>query len=385
MTRPQEKELARRLYSGIDDAISGLSYSPSGTIINLDPHNGSYRLEKTTQFWGGFMLGRGWLLGDLYGEPKFIERLVSCTGALSELMDIRSVDTGFAGYFGLALGYELTADAEMRDRALTGAKRLAELFAPDARVFLTLHPEGEPRLSDSAITSVFCKRELLIDTAAVLDLLWWASRWVPEYRGLLVEHYKRTLDLGMVEESGRTHHALYFAPDGAAGRLHTHQGAGEDSRWTRAHGWAAIGFATAYGQTGLNEFREAAVRAASYFVKELGSRIVPPFDLDSASTNVPEDSCTTAIVLAAIERMRAFGIEVPSEVMSFSERALDGLLDHYLTPGGTLLHGCWGAIGDGPVDGVLPYGNYYLAEAVYRRISPDSHIWGLPSDSAVSS
>jgi unsaturated chondroitin disaccharide hydrolase len=171
----------------------------------------------------------------------------------------------------------------------------------------------------------------------------------------------------------------------SANPLHTHQGVGADTPWTRGHAWAAVGYATAYGETGISDFRDASVNAATYLVTALGERVVGPYDLDLDPEGVPEDTCSTAIVLAAIERLRAAGVELPDVLASFGDRAVPELLDRYVTPGGTLLHGCWGAIGNGPVEAVLPYGNYYLAEAVYRRLRPDRDVWGLPARATAAS
>lgn len=385
MTRTTDQELARRLHRGTVDALAALDHRPEGEFIRLEPHNGGYRLGGAEQFWGGFMLGRGWLLADLHDDGDLVAALTARAPHLDRLMAIANVDTGFAGYYGLAVGYEITGNERLRDRALEGARNLAALFAADVGVVLTLLPGADAKLADLAFADVFCPRELLVDTAAVLDLLWWAARWEEGYRELLLSHYTRTLELGVVDPDGRTHHALDFAADGTANRLHTHQGAGADTPWTRGHAWAAVGYATAYAETGDPDFRAASVNAASFFVDALGDRVVGPYDLDVDPAGAPEDTCATAIVLAAIERLRAAGVELPDALASFGDRALPELLDRYVTPGGTLLHGCWGAIGNGPVEAVLPYGNYYLAEAVYRRLRPERDVWGLPARAAATS
>jgi unsaturated chondroitin disaccharide hydrolase len=384
MTRTTDHELARRLHRGTVDALAALDHQPDGDIIRLEPHNGGYRLGTAEQFWGGFMLGRGWLLADLHSDGDLLSTLTSRAPHLDRLMGIANVDTGFAGYYGLAIGYEVTGDERLRERALEGAKNLSELFADDLGVFLTLVPGADAKLADLAFADVFCPRELLVDTAAVLDLLWWASRWEPAYLDQLLSHYDRTLELGVVEADGRSHHALDFTAEGAANRLHTHQGAGPDTPWTRGHAWAAVGYATAYAATGTAVYRDTAVNAASYLVTALGERAVGAYDLAVDPAHAPEDSCSTAIVLTAIERLRAAGVPLPDALATFGDRALPELLDRYLTPGGTLLHGCWGSIGNGPVEAVLPYGNYFLAEAVYRRLRPQNDRWGLPDHTATA-
>jgi len=370
-----EWELARRLLAGTREAVRGLTMEEEAPYIRLDPHAGAYSLGPNEQFWGGFMLGRGWLLANLFDDQELTDALRDRARHVAALMDIPNVDTGFAGYYGLALGAEVTGDSVLREAATRGAASVAELFDPSVGVVLTLTRAPDARLADLAFAEVFCRRELLVDTAAILDLNWWAAGERREDVPMLVSHADRTIALGLVEPDGRGHHAIDFAADDAPRRLHTHQGIGADTRWSRATAWAAVGFATAYAATGDRRYAEVSLASVRYLVDAIGDGVVPLFDLD-APAGSPEDSCSTAIILAAAERLRDAGVDLPDEVESYLNRAYRELLERYVTPGGTLLHGCWGSIGDRLTESVMPYGNYFLAEALYRRLG-GRDVWGI--------
>jgi unsaturated chondroitin disaccharide hydrolase len=70
-----------------------------------------------------------------------------------------------------------------------------------------------------------------------------------------------------------------------------------------------------------------------------------------------------------------------------ARETLKVLLADFLTPGGVVLHGSWGRmrhveagkprLGRFPQEDVMPYGNYWIAECLYRELSTDWSILSL--------
>lgn len=370
------EEAKRRLRAGTWLALDALPFRREGQFLNLNFHNGSWWMGDI-DFWGGFLVGRAWLLSDLCNDSALQERAAELSRSLWPLADVPNLDTGFAIYYGCCIGYALTGDETLKNVALRAAESVASLYDDDLGLVLT-KPGGpvDPRLI--AFYKRFCASEVLVDTGAVLDLLWWASRYEPRYAKLASRHFRRCLDLGLVDVDGGAHHALDFDERGLPGSFHTHQGHTRTSRWTRGQAWAALSHVTAYQATGNPAFRDVAVRCIDWYLAKLKGRIVPRYDLEiSDDEQAPEDSCTPTIVSVAILRLRACDGGVPGHFDRYVQLVNDEFVRNYLTPGGLLLHGSWGAK-EGPArESVMPYGNYFLVESVYRQLKPDGRPWGI--------
>ena len=72
---------------------------------------------------------------------------------------------------------------------------------------------------------------------------------------------------------------------------------------------------------------------------------------------------------------------------SVARSALNALIANFLTVGGVVLHGSWGRmrhirpanrrLGRFPQEDIMPYGNYWIAECVYRAVSDDWSVLSL--------
>ena len=60
-----------------------------------------------------------------------------------------------------------------------------------------------------------------------------------------------------------------------------------------------------------------------------------------------------------------------SRFRDVADATLRELLDFYITPGGIVLHGSWGADHQPMFQGVLMFSNTYLADAVFMGLWPD--------------
>jgi unsaturated chondroitin disaccharide hydrolase len=72
---------------------------------------------------------------------------------------------------------------------------------------------------------------------------------------------------------------------------------------------------------------------------------------------------------------------------SVAQATLKALIADFLTVGGVVLHGSWGRmrhiepgkprLGRFPQEDVMPYGNYWIAECLYRALSDDWSVLSL--------
>jgi unsaturated chondroitin disaccharide hydrolase len=116
---------------------------------------------------------------------------------------------------------------------------------------------------------------------------------------------------------------------------------------------------------------------------------VPYYDFDDPDRELlPRDSCAAALSVTALQSYAA----LPSEAARVSE-VIDGVLTelcrNYLSVGGLLLHSSIGRVvrlygrtqdrappgfrkggvpARFPQEDIMPYGNYFIAEAIHRRL-----------------
>jgi unsaturated chondroitin disaccharide hydrolase len=366
-----------RYAAGVDAVIRTLPAHQDDRYLNLNPRNGTW-FYGGLDWWAGFLCGKVWMLYDYTGEDRYKEAGLDLVRRCSAIAQEKSVDTGFAIYYSAALGYELTGNEELKRIALAGAESLAACFDPKAKVVM-MWPEP-PKGPLVFPYNRFCPRETLIDAGATLSLLWWAGSHKGRYREVATEHHYNQLSYGMVRPDGSAHHALSFDDDSRPVRLHTHQGYRDDTQWARGQAWGMISFTMAAGATGDPSFYDVAERAADWFISHLPSDLVPYYDFfEPAIPHVPRDSCAAAIAICAMTQMARRNETLANRYQPYIERLTAELVKNYLTPCGLLLHGSWGNDGlNPPKESVMPYGNYYFMEAVYRQLRPDRAIWGIP-------
>ena len=92
---------------------------------------------------------------------------------------------------------------------------------------------------------------------------------------------------------------------------------------------------------------------------------------DPAVPHVPRDVCSAVIAFNSMLRVCRVDPSLESRFRDVAEATLRELLDFYITPGGIVLHGSWGADHQPMFQGVLMFSNTYLADAVFMGLWPD--------------
>jgi unsaturated chondroitin disaccharide hydrolase len=334
-----------------------------------------YNPDSWTGFsWSGFLAGRLWLLHDLFPDDGFGEAAHVLATRFAESLSLRPPKFSAAGidlFYGICLGARLTRDPELIEAGLKAVRQYSQNF--DERFGIFFQIVGVNRA--------------VIDTGLNLLPFYWAAEYEAELLDFAVRHNRAILEAGILREDGSTFQALEYDFDqGAVRRAFTLQGWSDSSTWARGQAWAIHNYTNVYEATGHADFRDAAVRAARWYVENLPESGIPFYDFfDPEIPNVPMDSCSAVISLNGLLRLSRLVEGASVWADPAATRSVESVLRDFLSPGGILLHGSWGrlpadkatgGISRFPMEDVMPYGNYWVVEALWRRVRED---WSLLS------
>ncbi len=205
------------------------------------------------------------------------------------------------------------------------------------------------------------------------EVLWWAGRFEPRFGDQARRHCDAYLRLGFQRPDGSSHHGLSFDEHtGAPLEFHSNQAYSADTAWSRGQAWMLMGYAQAFEATGARRFLDTYLRCADYWIAHLPDDLIPFYDMsDPAVPQVPRDSCSAVIALNSMLRVCRVDPSLEDRFREVANATLRELLDFYITPGGIVLHGSWGADHQPMFQGVLMFSNTYLADAVFMGLWPD--------------
>ncbi|MGW4213181.1 glycoside hydrolase family 88 protein [Lentzea sp. NPDC004789] len=330
------------------------------------------RFEKWTYVadggWvGGFWPGTLWLAHLDSGDAGFRALAEAANDRLApRRLDARDHDLGFLFYPSWVTAYRLTGDPKWRDGAIDAANTLILRWNAAGRFIRAWGKLGTPGNAGRVI----------MDTMMNLDLLAFATEQTGDRRFLdIATAHARTTQANFLRADGSTPHVFDFDPDtGAPIGQNTVQGYSPTSCWSRGQAWGIYGFTTMYRRTGLREFRDTARKMADYALSVLTPDHVPVWDYRSPlGINDVKDSSAGAIMACGLlDLARATG---SGRYRDRALKILDGLAGTCLTTNSTraeaiLARGTRNRPSEDGVEVSLPYGDYYLFEAILRVLKP---------------
>ena len=354
-----------------------------GDYLIFNQNNGSV-FADTFSFDGYGAVGLLWLLHAATGDSQYREYAQRGARIFSPLADILSSHCGIAAYRSAVWGYQLTGAEELKKQGLRAAATMSRFFDPQNEVF-GRHP-GAPTeavfpgigvkhrfhsVHAPANTPARCTH---IDWSGFwFEVLWWAGRFEPRFSDQARRHCDAYLRLGFQRPDGSSHHGLSFDEHtGAPLEFHSNQAYSADTAWSRGQAWMLMGYAQAFEATGERRFLDTYLRCADYWIAHLPDDLIPFYDMsDPAVPQVPRDSCSTVIALNSMLRVCRVDPSLDDRYREVANATLRELLDFYVTPGGIVLHGSWGADHQPMFQGVLMFSNTYLADAVFMGLWPD--------------
>ena len=368
----------RHLCNGADAVCEGIA--DGGGVPRLNAMTGGYTWDDDYVWdswanfqWAGFLAGRLWLLHLLAREPRYADAAMHICERIGPVLARHPTvfsSTGIDMYYALTLGHQVTGDERLKNWALAGCDNFANIFDLKARAFLQI--AGADRI--------------VIDTGLNLPSMLWASQWETARAHLAYRHLDTVLEVGLIRADGSSCHAAALDPQTrAVTGLFSLQGWSNDSVWARGQAWAMLGFAHAYEASGQPRYLEAARRAADWYVANAPPGWVPHYDYnDPGRATLPYDSCAACIATAVLMRLAPWLPDRAAQYRHVARQTLLALIENFLTAGGAVLHGSWGRmrhiepgkprLGRFPQEDVMPYGNYWIAECLFRELSDD---WSL--------
>jgi unsaturated chondroitin disaccharide hydrolase len=209
-----------------------------------------------------------------------------------------------------------------------------------------------------------------------LDLLAFATEQTGDRKFIdIAIAHARTTQTHFLRADGSTPHVFDFNPDtGAAIGQNTVQGYSPTSCWARGQAWGIYGFTTMYRRTGLREFRDTARKMADFALNALTPDHVPVWDYRSplGAHDIKDSSAGAIMACGLLDLAKATGGD------RYRDRALkilDGLVGTCLTTKSAraeaiMARGTRNRPSEDGVEVSLPYGDYYLYEAILRVLKP---------------
>lgn len=339
-----------------------------GYVGAMNNWTGRYSLtDHFVGYYPGYLMGRLWLLHHYTGQEQFKKWALRVLEPMVKDLTANpytSQAVGLDVYYGLCWAAESTGSSKLKDAVLKATDLVIQgLWSDKAGLF--------------AISKV--RMSVNIDAAACFFHFPWAARYEPRYMDYWVKHNDSLLRVGLIRPDGSTFQVAAFdEKDHSLKYLTTLQGYRPESTWARGQSWAMHNYTAAYESTGHQRFLDAAVKASDWWVKNVPSDWVPPYDFnDPNRAALPKDSCAAAIAANSLIRLAQIRPELASRYRPVVEGTMMELAKNYLTDGGILLHSSFGNIKPQgtlavrfPQEDVVPFGNYYFVEALSRELSP---------------
>ncbi|MBM3855114.1 MAG: glucuronyl hydrolase, partial [Verrucomicrobia bacterium] len=260
------------------------------------PHvtsKGDWLTSEHARWTGGFFVGMIWLAAELRGDPQIRDTARSWAMRLAPRAPDRTThDMGFLFEPSCVRGHKIMPDERLCGLAVTAARSLASRYVPHGRYIPAWDPAEGAQYAALAI----------VDTVMNLPLLCWAAKETGErhLRDIALQTAS-TIISQHLRPDGSTFHVVDHDPrTGEITRRGTHQGAHDNSCWSRGQAWTLYGFARLAALHPSGEVMAAARNTADYFLKHLGDRSIPPWDFDPDAAIGPVDSAAGAIAASGL-------------------------------------------------------------------------------------
>jgi unsaturated chondroitin disaccharide hydrolase len=327
-----------------------------------DPSTGRWTTTPGGDWTGGYWNGMLWLTAHNTGERRYIDLAERWTERLRSRLASQSAAKGLLFYYGAAVGAILCGNPLARELAIDGARSLAAMYNPRARLipigadFEEVHSVGDT--------------ESEVDIVQIIALLSWASEVTGDgqLKTIGVNHARRHIELCLRETGSVCQSASINADTGEVTRRYTHKGITDDSTWARAQAWGILGWALAAQWSGDHTFLEPAERAAGWWMRHLPDDRVAFWDFDDpAIPHTHRDTSATAIASAGMLKLAALtdSASMRETCQHAAEASVHALVTTYVGRDGGLWHGCYNQrINLAPANELI-WGSYYLYEALH--------------------
>ncbi|WP_294187230.1 glycoside hydrolase family 88 protein [uncultured Sphingobacterium sp.] len=283
-------------------------------------------------------------------------------------------DLGFMLFCSFGNALRLTGDNQKYGPVLsTGANSLASRYSPITKTIRSWDHGS-------------WQYPVIIDNMMNLEFLTQVSKMTGDKKcyDIAVSHAETTLKNHFRKDYSSYHVIDYDKNTGKAIGKKTHQGAFDESAWSRGQGWALYGYTMMYRETKKKEFLKQAQQIAKYILSNpnLPADLIPYWDFDKDKIAQSDkmypnkdlrDVSAAALYASALLELSQY--TKGSEALNYFDKAetiLKNLskapyLASYGQNGGYILQHSVGALPlNSEIDVPLTYADYYYVEALVR-------------------
>ena len=261
----------------------------------------------TNGFWGGML----WLMYKETGNELYKD-VASHAGVLLDeaLAKYKSLhhDVGFMWHLTSGAKYKITSDNKAFTTNMFAAATLASRYNVDA---------GYIRAWNSQV-SAGCS---IIDCLMNLSLLYWASEETGDFnfKNIAMHHADMAINDHIRSDGSVNHIVDHNIQTGAVKEIRHGQGYSETSCWSRGQAWAVYGMVISYIHTKKQEYLDAAVKTANYFIANCAyTDYLPLIDFRQPTEPVYYDSTAGACCACGLLELAKYVSEAESKMYTAS-------------------------------------------------------------------
>jgi len=354
--------------SRIDQAFE-FAQAQVQALVERDPDfyplytdGGRWRHSKPawTRWCDGFLPGMMWIFYEETHDPFWKETAIRYSKALESRKDDRDVhDLGFIFYHGTyRRWYEATHDQSLKDVVIHAGRTLALRFHERAGCLRSFHGEDSNFIDIMMNVGIIFYAALETGDRALLEL---------------AHRHCRTTRRTLVRGDGSTsHEGIFDLETGEFLRQTTQQGYRGDSCWSRGLAWSLYGFGTCYELTRDPVYLEVAEHNADYWLSNVPSDGVAPWDFDAPGDR-RVDTSASAIVVVGLLKLAEHASSAARR-MAYRDcalRTIDSLISRYLGTGsdgweGILRGGVYHIHKNLGVNESVMWGEFFFVEALQQ-------------------
>ena len=315
----------------------------------------------------GFFPGSLWYLYEYSNDEKIRDAAMLMTSRIEkEKSNTGTHDLGFMLYNSFGNGLRLAGNENYKETLITGAKSLSTRYRPNVGC---IQSWGSNRVWQCPV---------IIDNMMNLEFLMWAFNVSGDssYYNICISHSDTTLKNHFRADYSSFHVVSYDTVTGKAAVKQTHQGASDESAWSRGQSWGLYGYVVMYRETGLQRYLDQAVHIADFMINHpnMPDDMIPYWDFNAPGIPDAKRDASAGAIMASglIELSRMVDPESGMKYLLVADKQLRSLASpaYMAKPGENgnfILKQSVGSIpGNSEVDVPLTYADYYFIEALMR-------------------
>ncbi len=326
-------------------------------------------ISSDSKWWcSGFFPGSLWYLYENSRNEEVLKYAKLYTDRVEqEKYTTDNHDVGFMLYCSFGNGLRITGEERYKEVLLTGAKSLATRFDPNVGLIRSWDHNQQ-----------IWQYPVIIDNLMNLELMLWAAAYSKDanFRKIAVSHADKSMKYHFRPDYSSYHVVSYDRNSGIPHKKQTHQGAGDQSAWSRGQSWGLYGYTYLYRETKDKRYLEQAKNIANFLINHprMPKDLIPYWDYDAPQIpNTPRDASAACVMASALIELSDFvDAKLKKTYLQIVDKQIRTLASDAYTAklgenGAFVLKHSTGAYPfKSEIDAPLTYADYYYLEALTR-------------------